>query len=45
MLATHAARHQHIGIERPAKDVTPNLSEYLAENYGQQRGNSDEEVK
>ena len=36
---------QRIGIERGAKDVTPNLSEYLAENYGQQRGHSDEEVK
>jgi hypothetical protein len=36
---------QRIGIERRAKDVTPNLSEYLAENYGQQRGHSDEEVK
>jgi hypothetical protein len=36
---------QRIGIERRAKDVTPNLSEYLAETYGQQRGHSDEESR
>jgi hypothetical protein len=36
---------QRIGIERRTKDVTPNLSEYLAENYGQQCGHSDEEAK
>jgi len=36
---------QRIGMERRTKDVTPNLSEYLAENYGQQCGHSDEEAK
>ena len=36
---------QRIGIERRARDVTPSLSEYLAENYGQQRAQSDEEAR
>jgi hypothetical protein len=36
---------QRIGIERRAKDVTPSLSEYLAVNYGQKRGHSDEEAR
>jgi hypothetical protein len=36
---------QRIGIDRRAKDVTPSLSEYLAENYGQQRAQSDEEAR
>jgi hypothetical protein len=35
---------QRIGIERRAKDVTPSLSEYLAENYGQ-HAHSDEEAR